>query len=252
MTTTKSPQPSGPARERRSARLPWIVAAVAALVALAAVVVPRVSGDAAETSDQGAATTEKKVNPDYGDLAAFERRTPQDPTALGEVDAPVVMIAYSDFQCPYCGKFARETEQTLIKKYVDTGVLRIEWRDFPYLGDESVLAAHAARAAAAQGKFWEYHDAIYAKQSPPNSGQITKDHLIGLADKLGLDVDKFTADLGSPLSDKLVRHDFDEALSIGLSGTPSFLINGTPIIGAMPLADFEASIERAQQAAEAG
>ena len=165
----------------------------------------------------------------------------------------MVMIAYSDFQCPYCGKFARETEKTLIKKYVDTGVLRIEWRDFPYLGDESVLSAHAARAAAEQGKFWEYHDALYAKQFPPNSGQLTKSHL-HRSRRAG----PGSTSRGSPrtwtaaLPEKLVRRDFDEALSIGLSGTPSFLVNGTPIIGAMPLADFEASIERAQQAAEAG
>ncbi len=249
--TTKHPQSSGPTRERRSATLPWVVAAVAALVALAAVVVPRISGEATEGSD-AAATSERQVDPAYGDLAAFERRTPNDPTALGDPDAPVVMIAYSDFQCPYCGKFARETEKTLIKKYVETGVLRIEWRDFPYLGDESVLAAHAARAAADQGKFWEYHDALYAKQSPPNSGQLTKSHLTDLARRTGLDVERFVADLDSDLTRKLVRRDFDEALSIGLSGTPSFLVNGTPIIGAMPLADFEASIERAEQAADAG
>ena len=249
--TTKHPQKSGTTRDRRSATLPWIIAAVAALFAVAAVVLPRVSGDATEGSDPAATSAETSGDEEYGDLAAFARRTPEDPTALGKVDAPVVMVAYSDFQCPYCGKFARETEKTLIKKYVDTGVLRIEWRDFPYLGDESVVSAHAARAAAEQGKFWEYHDALYAKQLPPNSGQLTKSYLTDLARKTGLDVEKFTTDMDSQLSEKLVRRDFDEALSIGLSGTPSFLINGTPIIGAMPLADFEASIKRAQQAAEA-
>ena len=246
------PKTSGSTGAGRSAKLPWIIAAVAALVAVVAVVLPRVTDDAAAEPDPAATTTQESVDPQYGDLAAFARRTPKDPTAMGQVDAPVVMVAYSDFQCPYCGKFARDTEKTLIKKYVDTGVLRIEWRDFPYLGDESVLSAHAARAAAEQGKFWEYHDALYAKQSPPNSGALTRDYLIGLAKKMGLDVGKFTTDMDSKLSEKLVRHDFDEALSIGLSGTPSFLINGTPIIGAMPLEDFEASIKRAQQAADAG
>lgn len=80
-------------------------------------------------------------------LAALARRDPRDATAIGDVDAPVVMISYSEFQCPFCGKFARDTEPALIKKYVDTGVLRIEWRDFPYLGAESTLAGQAGRAA---------------------------------------------------------------------------------------------------------
>ena len=67
--------------------------------------------------------------------------------ALGDVDAPVVMISYSEFQCPFCGKYARDTEPILVEKYVDSGVLRIEWRDFPYLGPESTTAAQAGRGS---------------------------------------------------------------------------------------------------------
>ncbi len=248
--TRPDPRPRSSSSSRRSTALPWVVALVAALVALTAFVLPRTGEDSSDGGDAAAASSERQVDPEYGDLAAFERRTPDDPTALGDQDAPVVMVAYSDFQCPYCGKFARDTEKKLISKYVDTGVLRIEWRDFPYLGEESVRSAHAARAAAAQGKFWEYHDALYARQFPPNSGKLTRQHLLDVAGQVGLDTEKFTEDMDSKLTAKLVQHDFDEAMSIGLSGTPSFLINGTPIIGAMPIEDFEAAIERSAQAAK--
>ena len=247
----QNPQTNVPP-SRRSAVLPWTIAAVAAVVAIAAILVPRMSGAAegSSGSDAPAPASVKTVNPEYGDTAAFERRDEGDPTALGKADAPVVMIAYSDFQCPYCGKFARSTEQDLIKKYVATGVLRIEWRDFPYLGKESVTAAHAARAAAAQDKFWQFHDALYAAQFPPNSGRLTQEYLTSVADKTGLDVERFTHDLSSATTAKLVQHDFDEGMSVGVTGTPSFLVNGVPIIGAMPMAEFEATIERALKAAK--
>lgn len=242
---TRSTTPSPP----RSATLPWAIAAIAVLVAVAAVLVPRFTGrDSAADATSGKAgepSAVKTVNPEYGDTRAFERREADDPTALGRTDAPVVMIAYSDFQCPYCGKFARSTEKDLITKYVDSGTLRIEWRDFPYLGEESVAAARAARAAAAQDKFWPFHDALYAEQLPPNSGKLTPEFLTALAEKTGLDTARFKEDMSSATTAKLVQHDFDEGMSSGVTGTPSFLVNGVPIIGAMPLADFENTIERA-------
>lgn len=238
---------------RRSAVLPWAIAAVAAVVAVGAILVPRISGAAEGSagSDAPAPASVQTNDRGDGDTAAGERREEGDPTAMGKTDAPVVMISYSDFQCPYCGKFARSTEQDLIKKYVATGELRIEWRDFPYLGKESVTAAHAARAAAAQGKFWEFHDALYAEQLPPNSGKLTEEYLTGVADETGLDVARFAQDMSSATTAKLVQRDFDEAMAVGVTGTPSFLVNGVPIIGALPVAEFEATIERALKAAKA-
>ncbi len=243
------------ASTHRSAALPWAIAAAALVVALAAVLVPKAAGhgevaDARSGATPGAPAAVKSVDPRYGDTSALERRSDGDPTALGRTDAPVVMIAYSDFQCPYCGRFARSTEKDLIAKYVDAGVLRIEWRDFPYLGKESVRAARAARAAAAQDRFWAFHDALYADQPPPNSGDLTAAYLTEVARKTGLDVRKFKHDMDSALSAKLVQHDFNEGLSAGVTGTPSFLVNGLPIIGAMPLADFEKAIEQAEKSAE--
>jgi len=128
--------------------------------------------------------------------------------AMGKVDAPVVMVAYSDFQCPFCGKFARDTEPALVRQFVDTGTLRIEWRDFPYLGRESTTAARAGRAAAAQGRFWAFHDALYANKTPVNSGKLTPAYLTGVAKNLDLDVDRFRADMTSAESEAAVQKDF--------------------------------------------
>ncbi len=237
---------------RRSTAVPWVVALAAALIAVVAFVAPRLSGG----GEQRPAAAPVEVHsssqaPDqYAALAALARRQGGDPTARGSVDAPVVMVAYSDFQCPFCGKFARDTEPALVRKYVEPGILRIEWRDFPYLGTESKLAAHAARAAALQNRFWDYHDALYAHQFPPNSGHLTTGYLTRLASRVGLDVPRFRKDMAGRLVDKLVRRDFDEGLTAGVTGTPLFLVNGRPVIGAQPLAEFERVIDQAAKHAD--
>lgn len=105
--------------------------------------------------------------------------------ALGEVDAPVVVVMWSDFQCPFCGRFARETEPELISRYVDKGVLRIEWRDFPYIGPESLPAAVAGRAAAAQGRFWEFGEVVYDQERRPRSSEYDAAHLRAYAEEAG-------------------------------------------------------------------
>ncbi|WP_240977820.1 DsbA family protein [Knoellia koreensis] len=164
---------------------------------------------------------------------------------MGKVDAPVVMISYSEFQCPFCGKFARDTQPTLVKKYVDSGVLRIEWRDFPYLGQESMTAALAGRAAAKQGGFWAFHDALYHNQQPVNAGKLTPQYLGSVADKAGLDGAKLVTDMKRPELTEAVNADAREGQSIGVTGTPAFIINGQPIIGAQPTEVFEKAIEDA-------
>lgn len=183
-----------------------------------------------------------KAQPPQPGLA---RRLPGDPLALGKTNAPVVLIEWAEFQCPFCGRFARDTQPALIDKYVRSGTLRIEWRDFPYLGPESTTAALAARAAAAQGKFWPYHDALFAHQFPPNSGHLTDAYLVGIAKTLGLNIARFQVDMNSPATKQAVEKDFLQGQNLGVTGTPSFLVNSTPIVGAQPLSVFENAIEQA-------
>ncbi len=237
---------------RKSPVVPLVVAAVAAVLLVASLVGAALGGGD-EPSGGSSASSGRAGDQEKAPDAVWEelvRREPNDPMAIGDVDAPVVMLAYSEFQCPFCGKFARDTAPTLIEEYVEAGTLRIEWRDFPYLGPESGTAAHAGRAAAAQGRFWEFHDAMYADQQPPNSGKLDEGFVAGVAEQIGLDVDRFRADMESKATQQSVAADFAEGQAIGVTGTPAFVINGIPVMGAQPVEVFEESIEQAAEEAD--
>jgi protein-disulfide isomerase len=139
-------------------------------------------------------------------------------------------------------------EPKLYKKYVKDGTLRIEWRDFPYRGQESVNAAVAARAAQAQGRFWEYHDLLYDSQFSGYSDE----NLIALAERAGLDTQQFERDYESARYEPLVRADFRRGLNAGVNGTPTFFINGKILVGLQPVGVFEKAIEDARREAEGG
>ncbi|MFJ3105240.1 DsbA family protein [Streptomyces sp. NPDC086835] len=185
----------------------------------------------------------------YPELEKLARREAGDPLAVGRADAPVVMVEYADFQCGYCGKFARDTEPELIKKYVEDGTLRIEWRNFPIFGEESQAAARAAWAAGRQGRFWEFHAAAYAEGAKEKG--FGKDRLDALAREAGVaDLGRFARDLDSDAARQAVKKDHEEAYGLGATSTPSFLINGRPVAGAQPMATFTEAIEAAKQAAD--
>ncbi|MFZ3554921.1 DsbA family protein [Streptomyces sp. BH055] len=241
-------------KQRRSA-------AIAAAVAVAAILLGTVSytatrpdarTDAADVSDQQADSTE--ANDELtAKLTKLARRDAKDPLAQGRADAPVVLIEYADFKCGYCGKFARDTEPDLVKKYVDDGTLRIEWRNFPIFGADSQSAARAAWAAGEQGRFWQFHKAAYADGAKDKG--FGADRLDALAREAGVkDLDRFRTDREGKAAQAAVKQDSDEAYALGATSTPSFLINGQPIAGAQPEAAFEQAIEAAkvQSAAKSG
>lgn len=198
-----------------------------------------------ETAQQTAQAQQEKP------LAKLARRAPDDPLALGEPDAPVVMINYAELRCPFCAKFSRDIEPELIKRYVDAGVLRLEWRDFPIFGEESLEAAKAGRAAAAQGKFWEYTGTIYADAPEKGHPALPHDKLVDYAARVGItDIAKFEADMNDPATFSAIQADATEGSQIGVSSTPTFVVNGEPILGAQPLEQFAAIIDQAKAAAE--
>jgi protein-disulfide isomerase len=139
-------------------------------------------------------------------------------------------------------------EPKLYEKYVEDGTLRIEWRDFPYRGQESVNAATAARAAQAQGRFWEYHDLLYDSQF---SG-FSDENLRALAGKANLDMQRFERDYESARYAELVQTDFQQGQRIGVNGTPTFFINDQVLVGLQPVGVFENAIEDARREAEGG
>jgi protein-disulfide isomerase len=139
-------------------------------------------------------------------------------------------------------------EPKLYKEYVKDGTLRIEWRDFPYRGQESVNAAVAARAAQAQDRFWDYHDLLYDSQFSGYSDE----NLVALARKAGLDTQQFENDYENARYEKAVRADFQKGLNLGVNGTPTFFINGKMLVGLQPVGVFEDAIEDARREAGGG
>lgn len=175
---------------------------------------------------------------------AVPNRDPEDPMAIGEVDAPVVMVEFADYRCGYCGRFALETQPNLMP-LVEDGTLRIEFRDFPIFQEESVDAAIAARAAARQGMFIEYHNEIYSYQFAEGGQDLSEATWIMLAERVGIpDIEQFTADLADPQLRSDVDAAYQEALEIvGRPSTPQFVINDEYVGGADTTENFLAVIQ---------
>ncbi len=163
----------------------------------------------------------------------------------GSAAAPVIIVEFSDFQCPYCRGVA-PTLKTLLAKYA--GRVSLAYRDLPLreLHPQAQQAAEAARCAGEQGKFWEYHDLLYTGEAKFDAGS-----LVGRARILGLDVERFSSCLASGKFKNSVEEDVQEATRAGVSGTPAFFINGIFLSGAQPLSVFEKIIEAELAAAQA-
>ncbi|MET9860721.1 thioredoxin domain-containing protein [Streptomyces smyrnaeus] len=252
--STSSTSPSSRPRPRKGVVIGALVA-VAALLAgwLSQYAVGGNSAGGGSGAGSGNATVEDRSEDTAAGnpaLLKLARRTADDPFARGDKDAPVVMIEYADFGCSFCGKFARDTEPKLVREYVEKGLLRIEWRNFPVFGKGSERAALAGYAAGQQGRFWQFYDAVYADKDH-EKGSFTTDRLHELAERAGVkDLDRFDRDRASEAARKLLDKDRTEAYGLGAAATPAFLVNGQPIAGAQPDKVFTDAIERAAAAAE--
>ncbi len=162
---------------------------------------------------------------------------------LGDPNAPVTIVEYGDFQCPSCGAFFGSVEPELKRRYIDTGRAKLVFKNFPWIGPESKRAAEAAACAGAQGKFWEYHDALYANQHGENTGFLSPQTLKTFAARLGLDAGAFGACFDSGAYRGAVDADFNEVRRLGLTGTPTFLINGQRVVGAQSFPVFAGVID---------
>ena len=143
-----------------------------------------------------------------------------DDHVAGPADAPLELIMYGDFQCPYCS--AAQSIVRRVRKRLD-GRLRFAFRHLPLheVHPDAQRAAEASEAAAAQGRFWEMHDALYA-----NGGKLSLEDLAGVAGRLGLDVERFRAELIDGTYTARVARDADGARAAGISATPAFIVNG--------------------------
>jgi len=160
----------------------------------------------------------------------------------GSDKAPVTLIEFSDFQCSFCRKFWQTTLPLLDKKYIGTGNLRFIYRHFAIFGRPSEAAGQAAECAGEQGKFWEYHDKLFASAGSPLA--LTDGKLKGYAKELGLKGQAFTQCLDSGKHLKKVEGETAIAALLGARGTPAFFLNGQMLVGAQPFEVFEAVIEK--------
>jgi len=159
--------------------------------------------------------------------------------ARGEENAPVTMIEFSDFQCPFSARHFQQVFPQIEKEYIATGKVKYYFRDFPLSFHQyAQKAAEAARCANEQGKFWEYHDKVFANQKA-----ISLENLKEWAKELGLDMAKFSDCLDSGRFEQAVKEDFADGQSAGVRGTPSFFINGQMVVGAKPFERFQEVIE---------
>ncbi len=164
---------------------------------------------------------------------------------LGNPDAKVTVVEFADFQCPFCGRFFKNTEPEIIEKYVKTGKVKFVYRDFAFLGEESQWAAEAAECAEDQDKFWQYHDYLYTHQKGENDGAFTKENLKRFARVLGFNSAAFDRCLDSGKHREEVEKDTADGRQAGVSGTPTVLVNGKSIVGAVPFAQFQTIIDAA-------
>lgn len=169
-----------------------------------------------------------------------------DDAVLGDPNAPVTLIEFSDFQCPFCRTFYKETLPQIKKEYIATGKVKLVFRDFPLsFHPGATPAAEGSECAREQGKYWEMHDAIFDEQDKQGSGtiQFTADDVKKWAAKIGLDTPKFNQCLDSGKYRQEVEKDLIDGSAAGVNGTPATFINGRLVTGAQPFAAFKAIID---------
>lgn len=163
---------------------------------------------------------------------------------LGNPAATVAIVEFGDFQCPFCGRFFADTLDRLKKTYVKEGKVKFIFRDFAFLGKESVEAALAARCAGEQGKFWNYHDYLFTHQAGENNGAFSPANLKKFAKEISLNENDFNACFDSKKYEEAIKNDTAQAQSIlKVEGTPTSFVNGQELIGAQPFSQFEILIK---------
>ena len=162
-----------------------------------------------------------------------------DDPVLGDKNAPITIVSFEDFQCPFCGRAFQQTFPLLKKDYIDTGKAKYVYRDFPLsFHPEAQPAAEAAECADEQGKFWEFHEGVFSNQAT-----MGRELYLNLAGELGLNAAQFTQCIDSGKYRQEVQNDFAYGSQVGVSGTPTFFINGIQLVGAQPYQAFQQVIE---------
>ena len=167
---------------------------------------------------------------------------------LGNPNAPITLIEFGDYQCHFCNVFFHTTEDSILKNYVETGKVRMIFKDYNIIGPDSVNASHGAHCAKDQGLFWEYHDILYSNWTGENNGWASSENLGRFAQEIGLDMNIWSECMLSEIHSQTILASNENARSLELTGTPAFFIidsdgKTTRLFGAQPFETFERVFE---------
>jgi protein-disulfide isomerase len=166
---------------------------------------------------------------------------------IGDPSAQITILEWGDYQCTFCHNFHQSTLNTIKHEFIETGKVKLVFKDFPLNGPDSVLAAEAAHCAQDQEKYWQYHDELYKNWGGENTGWITRDSLNTFAKTVGIDLVQFNTCLDVHKYKERVNQMHNSGIELGIDATPSFLIfNNEKIIkirGNQPLEVFLKSID---------
>jgi protein-disulfide isomerase len=201
--------------------------------ATATVAAPAQQQPAAAQPSGGVAEVPVTPEPQY---TRYEIPTDGFPS-LGPADAPITIVEFSDFQCPFCRRFHEETYQDLLNAY--PGQIRFVYRNLPLesIHPEAMPSAVASLCANDQNAYWDYHTKLFSSEN------LGRDIYIQYASELNLNVEEFTACLDSGKHDEFIAQDIDFAVNLGIQSTPTFFVNGLAIVGAQPLSSFQQIID---------
>ena len=163
---------------------------------------------------------------------------------LGNPNAPITLVEFGDYQCHYCNVFFETIEGDIITNYVETGKVKIIFKDYNIIGSDSVNASHGAHCAKDQGMFWEYHDILYSNWTGENNGWASPENLILFAEKINLDMDKWVKCMDEKPHSKVILTSNEDAKKLQLTGTPAFFVINSDgqvskLFGAQPFEVFE-------------
>ncbi len=163
---------------------------------------------------------------------------------LGNPNAPVTLVEFGDYQCKFCNVFFHSTEDDILKNYVETGRVKMIFKDYNIIGPDSISASHGAHCANDQGLFWEYHDILYSNWTGENNGWASSENLVKFAQEIGLDMDEWSECMINEPYSQIILASNEDAKNLGITGTPAFFVIGpdgktTRIFGAQPYEVFE-------------
>ena len=195
---------------------------------------PTTGTQTANTLQAAAALPQSEI----AEIARFEVGIDDDP-AIGVAGAPITIIEFSDFECPFCQRFHDQTFRAILESY--PGQILFVYRDFPLtsIHPNAQRAAEAAQCAFEQGKYWEFHNALFRNQQHLGNLDLYSEMAIALE----MDQERFSECIESNRYADEVTADFNDARALGITGTPTFFINGRPLVGAQPLEVFVQIIE---------